>query len=642
MKKIVIYISLFFTMVSVSAQPFLRISQIQTASGSSPYLNQTVKTFGVVTAKFQNTGEIGGFFIQDTLRNGNDSISDGLYIYNTSFKENIMVGDLVEVTGKVIEYYGMTELSTISAVNKIASNYALPFVCMKFPAEWTDWKRLTAMLVRFDQRLIVNMTRNTPSNGRIGLSSVRRRAETEYFIRRDTEINFYDSVLAYNNRDYVLLGSGRNGTPTSIPFTDSMGILRTGQGIDTLWAVVYVSSNNHYLLLPAKPPVLNGNPRPTTIDTQKLNNASLKICAYNLENYFGSKVTENKTKKVINGLIAIDADIFGFCETQQGDKTVDSLVFALNTVLGREIYTNYPLEVPNNPIYSGVSVIYKKDKVKPNGTPWFTNNPTPKYRKFFVSFEELSTKEKFIISINHLKAKTGTATGDDADQGDGQSSFNATRTNEANAIMNYYHSTAKTKYGTDRMIIMGDLNSLANEDPIRIFKNEGFVNQNERFSDCEYSYVYNDKVQYLDYVMTNDSLSKYVRGASVFHINSDELSIYASDTTMYRCSDHDPVIIGLNFKTDTLPTNIKNQTQSAETFMLIPNPSQGKVEIILENARFNVIQVFDMLGHEIYSETLSHATHNHEINLQKKAKGYYLIRIITENKRILEQKGAIW
>jgi predicted extracellular nuclease len=641
MKKIHIFIYLIFTVLSISAQPLLRISQIQTASGSSLYLNQTVKTVGVVTVKFQNTGEIGGFFIQDTVRNGNDSISDGLFIHNTSFKDNFAVGDWVEVTGKVIEYLGMTELSTVSAVNKIASGCALPFVRMKFPAEWTDWKRLAGMLIRFDQRLIVNMTRNTPSNGRIGLSSVRRRAETEYFIRRDAETASYDSMFAYNSRDYVLLGSGRNGKPTVIPFADSTGILRTGQGIDTLWAVVYPFSSNQYLLLPAKNPILNGNPRPTAIDTQKLNHASLKICSYNLENYFGAKITEDKTKKVIKGLTAIDADIFGFCETQQGDKTVDTLVSALNAVLGQEIYANYPLNVPNNAFYSGVSIIYKKDRVKPNGNPWFTNNPTPKYRKFFVSFEEISTKEKFIISINHLKAKTGTGSGEDADQGDGQSLFNAARINEANAIMDYFRSAAKTEYGTNRMIIMGDLNSLANEDPIRIFKNEGFVNQNERFSTSEYSYVYNDKVQYLDYVMTNDSLSKYVRGATVFHINSDELSIYADDTSMYRCSDHDPVIIGLNFKIDTSFTGIKSQNQPDEMFTLIPNPSQGNVQIVLENTKFNIIQVFDMSGREVYSETLSQATHRHEISLQKLAKGYYLIRIVTENGRVLEKKGVV-
>ncbi|GAA2073231.1 hypothetical protein [Actinomadura alba] len=68
-------------------------------------------------------------------------------------------------------------------------------------------------------------------------------------------------------------------------------------------------------------------------------------------------------------------------------------------------------------------------------------------------------------------------------------------------------------------------------------------------------YVFDGQSGELDHVLAARNLSKFVSGASIWHINSDEPLIldyntefnppglYAPDA--YRASDHDPVVIGL-------------------------------------------------------------------------------------------------
>ncbi len=90
------------------------IQEIQGSAASSPLLGSTVTTNGIVTGKHSL-----GFFIQ----NGTGMWS-GLYIYNNVYQ--VELGDLVEVTGVVEEYFGMTELINVSNVTISSSNNPVP------------------------------------------------------------------------------------------------------------------------------------------------------------------------------------------------------------------------------------------------------------------------------------------------------------------------------------------------------------------------------------------------------------------------------------------------------------------------------------------------------------------------------------
>ena len=88
------------------------------------------------------------------------------------------------------------------------------------------------------------------------------------------------------------------------------------------------------------------------------------------------------------------------------------------------------------------------------------------------------------------------------------------------------------------------------EDPITTLKEGGMIDLHRAFhADSSYSYNYRGDVGYLDHALCNNTLYPQITGMVAYHINSDESDSYtydkSNDQTMFRCSDHDPIIVGL-------------------------------------------------------------------------------------------------
>ena len=68
-------------------------------------------------------------------------------------------------------------------------------------------------------------------------------------------------------------------------------------------------------------------------------------------------------------------------------------------------------------------------------------------------------------------------------------------------------------------------------------------------ADSSYSYMFGGLASYIDHAICNNTMYLQVTGMAAYHINSDEDDRYnyqkSSDQTMFRCSDHDPVLVGL-------------------------------------------------------------------------------------------------
>jgi hypothetical protein len=84
-------------------------------------------------------------------------------------------------------------------------------------------------------------------------------------------------------------------------------------------------------------------------------------------------------------------------------------------------------------------------------------------------------------------------------------------------------------------------------------------------ADSSYSYTYHGTAGYLDHALCNTSLYPQVTGMVAYHINSDENDKYtydkSNDETMFRCSDHDPVIVGLKLDSNAIYVPETNKTQ---------------------------------------------------------------------------------
>ncbi len=105
----------------------LSISAIQGAAHTSPVVNASVETRGIVTAVASS-----GFTIQDATGDGDDATSDGIYVY-TGAAPTVRVGDDVVVDATVAEFLPggaatnltVTELHE-ATVRIVASDHPLP------------------------------------------------------------------------------------------------------------------------------------------------------------------------------------------------------------------------------------------------------------------------------------------------------------------------------------------------------------------------------------------------------------------------------------------------------------------------------------------------------------------------------------
>lgn len=409
---------------------------------------------------------------------------------------------------------------------------------------------------------------------------------------------FYVTNNYYSNR--LVISTRRIFTPTNqaLPLSDEYNQIlsanATGEiyltdiydyhrmGEKLLNLTVYVTSTNSLSFVSC---TWAGNTRQELekgYDLAAINNKgqhTLLVCAMNCEYY----LTENlggtvgpkdeaehykQRTKISNALAKINADIYGLVEVQQGQSAMAEIAADLTKKTGRHFNA-----ISDNTSVSGTytksGYVYCSETVTPYGS-LRNNNTPPINRKKVQAFTQNTTGEKFLFSINHFKAKSGSGTGADADQGDGQGVFNATRKKEAQSVLSNYEQDA-IFYGDNDILVMGDLNAYAKEDPITILKEEGMIDLHRAFhADSSYSYTFRGQAGYLDHALCNATLYPQVTGMVVYHINSDEHDNYtydkSDDLTMFRCSDHDPVLVGLRLDSSTTPIKIQPSINSYEIY----------------------------------------------------------------------------
>ena len=180
--------------------------------------------------------------------------------------------------------------------------------------------------------------------------------------------------------------------------------------------------------------------------------ASIIVCTMNLEYYLvenlggdmgASNYTEHQKQraKVSKALAKINADLYGFVEIEQGQSALAEIAADLSKNTGRRFsYINDGGSASGT--YTKAGFVYCSDLLEPYGK-LRENNTGVKNRKKTQAFIEKATGEKFLFSVNHFKAKSGKGSGDNADQGDGQGSYNGDRVRESQSILSNYQRIYK-------------------------------------------------------------------------------------------------------------------------------------------------------------------------------------------------------
>ncbi|MDO6433213.1 ExeM/NucH family extracellular endonuclease [Flavitalea sp. BT771] len=563
-----------------------RIFDIQGTGDASPLTGAVVTTEGIVTADFQGTGQLGGFFIQDSSGDGNILTSDGIFISNTSFP--VKVGDHVRLTGTVAEAFNKTEISSVTSLTVLSSNYPLmPPVDISLPVNAVaDLERYEGMLVRFPQTLTVSETFTTGRYGEVLLSANGRLITPTNIVDPNdnpasgtsstgtSNLAAVNALTDLNLRSQILLDDGSNvQNPPVVPYLDSAGnTIRIGSTLTALTGALDFDFSV-YRLQPSIAPVFHYARRPAV---PSVGTGSIKIGSFNVLNYFngdgqggGFPTSRGATTlaefnrqraKIIAAIVALDADVLGLTEIENdGDgptSAIADLVSGLNAATAPGTYAIVPSPTGGANGTTGtdeikVAMIYKPGKVTPVGLSFADVNPIHNRPPLAQTFNAIGTGEKFSLVINHFKSKgCSGASGANTDQLDGQSCFNATRKQQAIALLSFL-DTVKSRSGDPDIVSVGDYNAYEEEDPIDILRAGGLVDLTFGL----FSYVFDGQSGALDYAFATPSLAPQVTGAGKWNINAEEPVakdynqefnqpyLYAPDA--FRSSDHDPVLVGL-------------------------------------------------------------------------------------------------
>lgn len=541
-----------------SAPPTHRIAQVQGPGDATPLSGRIVRVEGVVTGDFQRDDQLGGFFLQDPSPDDDPATSEGLFAYAGPGVRDVRVGDRVLVTGRAVEFNGLTELSPVTAVDVCGTGTVEP-VRYRLPRpEGVTFEPVENMLVTFPQELTATEHYRLGRYGELTVSAGGR-------LFQPTDRPGVSAER--NDRRRLLIDDGSTvQNPATIPFTEPH-VVRLGDTVRGLTGVLGYGFGA-YRLHPTEPAVFRrANPRPAA--PGPVGPATVKVASFNTLNWFttvgGRGATtplerERQLAKLVAALKGMDADVVGLMEVENnGDAAVKALVDRLNAAVGAGAYSWIRHPGPGGDAIH-VALIYRPGRVRPVGPARTAADAVFERPPLAQTFRHAGGGTPFTVIVGHLKSKRcDGASGPDADQGDGQGCWAAARTRAAQAIVDWLY-TYPTGVVDDDFLIVGDLNSYGKEDPIRVFLDAGFVDLHAHFGD-DYGYVFDGQWGYLDHALASPSLFAQVTGAASYHINADEpsvldynvefksagqlVSLYAPDE--FRTSDHDPVVVGIQF-----------------------------------------------------------------------------------------------
>ena len=186
--------------------------------------------------------------------------------------------------------------------------------------------------------------------------------------------------------------------------------------------------------------------------------------------------------------------------------------------------------------------IYRSDRVRPYGDLQYGyHDPSNHYHYRMVAcgFEEVKSGERFVLNINHLRSKRGT--GDES---------NAKRMVNVDSLLVMLNRIEQEQlFGDADILLVGDYNCYTQEQPIQTIIGAGYEDILMQYDSTGYSYVYHSEAGYLDRAFASPTMAAQVKAVHPYHLNADYFYSRGYkrrlDKTMFRCADHDPILISL-------------------------------------------------------------------------------------------------
>lgn len=556
------------------------IADIQGEGDTSPYAGRTVTTSGVVTATYP-AGGFNGYYIQ-TPGTGGDShltrrtASDAIFVFSPTTVGQVRIGDHVRVTGKVSEYFGLTEITVpadgLTILDEPAQ--AVKPVPFALPRDEATREKFEGMLVQPIGPYTVSDTYDLGGWGNNAFGSITL-AAGDTPLRQPTDAarpgREADAVAADNQARRVVLDDGRSARTSSgeqIPYLTKTTPVRTGASVTFTEPVIFEYRNDEWKFQPTEPLPGGASPAVEFQDTRtpapEPVGGDIRLATFNVLNYFttlgvdlpgcqaytdrdGNPISvsggcdargawdpqnfERQQSKIVKAINDLGADVVALEEVENSakfgkdrDEAVAHLVDALNADAGPGTwdYVRSPDKQPDLRDQDLIrnAFIYRPAAVRPVGSstiltdsPAFHNAREPLAQEFAV----VSSGNRFLAITNHFKSK---GCGGTTDPEDGQGCWTQDRVRQAQALVDFADSLV-ARTGTRAVFLLGDFNAYTQEDPMRVFYDAGYTNLNAEFAK-KHTYVFDGAVGSLDHILANAAALESVRGVDVWNINSVE------------------------------------------------------------------------------------------------------------------------
>ena len=599
------------------------IGEVQGESHQSPLVGKEVVINNVVVTK---TDKGKGFYVQDKVSDNNPRTSDAVYVAS---KDKVESGDLLKVQGTVKEGY-MEEYSV------------KPGQTFKKPAgSLTVTQIINATITKLGKAELpkaLNISEKMPKDI-VDNTPTKYNPETEALDYWESLEGMLVEVTKpkvtgpqYKGDIYVLPGDYKGQKLNNIggvnlrPGVQNTEVLPVTVGNkfvakakdyfnDNITGVV-TYKNKTYKIDPNSVPKLQDGGLKREVSKIYPAEDKLTIASYNIENFSANnnghdETPEEKVDKIANSFIkeVHSPDIITLIEVQDNnggvnDGTVDGVKSGEKLAqriksLGGPDY-KYTEIAPVDGKDGGkpganirVAYLYNpkrvtligKEKGGSEEAARFVNghleknpariDPTSvhfeKVRKSLAAEFEFKG-ERIVVIANHLKSKLG----DDAIYGSNQPSVENTRPKriEEAKILNAFIKEGLRQNPNLKFVLTGDFNDFEFSDSVKTIVGNELVNlMAEHEQGDRYSYFYRGSNQSLDNIL----ISKNIKDRVVFspvHINASFMEEHG------RASDHDPVVVQIDFSKPKAPESPEVKPKPAIT----PNKEDKKDNSTSQNA----------------------------------------------------------
>ena len=610
------------------------IGEVQGESHESPLVGKEVVINNVVVTKTDKTG----FYVQDKVSDNNPRTSDAVYVASA---EKVESGDLLKVQGTVKEGY-MEEYSVRpgQTFKKPAGSLTVTQIINATITKLgkTGLPKALNISEKMPKDIVDNTpTKYNPETEALDYWESLEGMRVEVTKPKVTGPQYKGDIYVLpgdykgqklNNIGGVNLRPGVQNTEV-LPITVGNSFVAKAKDYfnENITGVV-TYKNKTYKIDPIDPNALKGllQDGGLTREVSKIypSEDKLTIASYNIENFSANnnghdETPEEKVDKIANSFIkeVHSPDIITLIEVQDNnggvnDGTVDGVKSGEKLAqriksLGGPDY-KYTEIAPVDGKDGGkpganirVAYLYNpkrvtligKEKGGSEEAARFVNghlekNPAridPKSVHFEKVRKSLAAEfefkgERIVVIANHLKSKLG----DDAIYGSNQPSVENTKAKriEEAKILNAFIKEGLRQNPNLKFVLTGDFNDFEFSDSVKTIVGNELVNlMAEHEAGDRYSYFYRGSNQSLDNIL----ISKNIKDKVVFspvHINASFMEEHG------RASDHDPVVVQIDFSKKEVSTTSETRPESNPTTEVKPDSDAKPSETVASNANQKV------------------------------------------------------